>query len=189
MPGVSRQMQLRCSFLAMAPVCAWACSSRLDAASGPFSKPIRFIVPYAAAGGTDIVARVYGGNLSKRNPAMPDLPTVAEAGVPGYEVNQWYGVVTSAKTPPGFRRCPVCGNRLVGPGSGARPAFEERRRRCGEQQTRRTQRSHQGRNRQMGLPREERRSGPAIGTRRGSSRVAISVRASWRPGSGRCPNR
>ena len=102
MPGVSRQMQLRCSFLAMAPVCAWACSSRLDAASGPFSKPIRFIVPYAAAGGTDIVARVYGGNLSKRNPAVPDLPTVAEAGVPGYEVNQWYGVVTSAKTPQAF---------------------------------------------------------------------------------------
>ncbi len=35
----------------------------------------------------------------KRSPAVPDLPTVAEAGVPGYEVDQWYGVITSAKVP------------------------------------------------------------------------------------------
>lgn len=33
----------------------------------------------------------------KRSPAAPELPTVAEAGVPGYEVDQWYGVVTAAK--------------------------------------------------------------------------------------------
>ena len=36
---------------------------------------------------------------SKRSPAIPDIPTVAEAGVPGYEVDQWYGVITSAKVP------------------------------------------------------------------------------------------
>ncbi len=35
----------------------------------------------------------------KRSPAVPDLPTVSEAGVPGYEVDQWYGVITSAKVP------------------------------------------------------------------------------------------
>ena len=35
---------------------------------------------------------------SKRSPLL-DLPTVAEAGLPGYEVNQWYGVVTSSKVP------------------------------------------------------------------------------------------
>ena len=33
-----------------------------------------------------------------RSPAV-DLPTVAEAGVPGYEVDQWYGVITSALVP------------------------------------------------------------------------------------------
>ena len=33
----------------------------------------------------------------KRSPAIPDLPAIAEAGVPGFEANQWYGVVTSAK--------------------------------------------------------------------------------------------
>ena len=34
----------------------------------------------------------------KRSPSI-DLPTVAEAGVPGYEVDQWYGVITSAAVP------------------------------------------------------------------------------------------
>jgi len=36
---------------------------------------------------------------SRRSPAAADLPTVAEAGVPGYEVDQWYGVITSARVP------------------------------------------------------------------------------------------
>jgi tripartite-type tricarboxylate transporter receptor subunit TctC len=36
---------------------------------------------------------------SKRSPAAPELPTVTEAGVRGYEVDQWYGVITSAKVP------------------------------------------------------------------------------------------
>lgn len=35
---------------------------------------------------------------AKRSPAV-DLPTIAEAGLPGYEVDQWYGVVASAKVP------------------------------------------------------------------------------------------
>jgi tripartite-type tricarboxylate transporter receptor subunit TctC len=36
---------------------------------------------------------------SKRSPAAPELPTVTEAGVRGYEVDQWYGVITSARVP------------------------------------------------------------------------------------------
>lgn len=36
---------------------------------------------------------------SKRSPAAPELPTIAEAGVPGYEVDQWYGIITSARVP------------------------------------------------------------------------------------------
>jgi tripartite-type tricarboxylate transporter receptor subunit TctC len=35
----------------------------------------------------------------KRSAAMPDLPTVAEAGVPGYENLLWYGMVAPAGTP------------------------------------------------------------------------------------------
>jgi len=35
---------------------------------------------------------------TKRSPVV-DLPTVAESGLPGFEVAQWYGIVTSARTP------------------------------------------------------------------------------------------
>jgi tripartite-type tricarboxylate transporter receptor subunit TctC len=31
---------------------------------------------------------------------MPDLPTMQEAGVPGYEVAGWYGILAPAATPP-----------------------------------------------------------------------------------------
>jgi tripartite-type tricarboxylate transporter receptor subunit TctC len=43
--------------------------------------------------------RALAVTTSKRTPAAPELPTVAEAGVPGYEVDQWYGVLTAAKVP------------------------------------------------------------------------------------------
>lgn len=36
---------------------------------------------------------------TQRSPAFPDLPTVAEAGLPGYEASQWYGVLVPAGTP------------------------------------------------------------------------------------------
>ncbi|MCC6531691.1 MAG: tripartite tricarboxylate transporter substrate binding protein [Burkholderiales bacterium] len=36
---------------------------------------------------------------SKRSAAVPDMPTVAESGVPGYEVTTWYGFALPAKTP------------------------------------------------------------------------------------------
>jgi tripartite-type tricarboxylate transporter receptor subunit TctC len=35
----------------------------------------------------------------RRLPALPELPTVAESGLPGYESNQWYGVCVPAGTP------------------------------------------------------------------------------------------
>ena len=37
---------------------------------------------------------------SKRHPSMPDVPTSAEAGLPGYEVESWFAVFAPAKTPP-----------------------------------------------------------------------------------------
>jgi len=36
---------------------------------------------------------------AKRTPAAPDIPTVAESGVPGYEVSTFYGISAPAKTP------------------------------------------------------------------------------------------
>jgi tripartite-type tricarboxylate transporter receptor subunit TctC len=37
---------------------------------------------------------------AQRSPALPDLPTVAESGVPGYEASLWYGFVGPARMPP-----------------------------------------------------------------------------------------
>ena len=36
----------------------------------------------------------------ERVPALPELPTIAESGLKGYESNQWYGVLAPAGTPP-----------------------------------------------------------------------------------------
>jgi tripartite-type tricarboxylate transporter receptor subunit TctC len=37
---------------------------------------------------------------AERSPAFPDLPTVSEAGVAGYDAEAWYGLFVPAKTPP-----------------------------------------------------------------------------------------
>ena len=38
-------------------------------------------------------------STAKRSAMFPDVPTVAEAGLPGFDYDQWYGVLASAKTP------------------------------------------------------------------------------------------
>jgi tripartite-type tricarboxylate transporter receptor subunit TctC len=43
--------------------------------------------------------RALGVTTKRRAPALPDVPTIDEAGVPGYEVDGWYGVLGSAKIP------------------------------------------------------------------------------------------
>lgn len=43
--------------------------------------------------------RGLGVTTSKRSPAFPDLPTIAEAGIPGYEAVQFSGVFAPAQTP------------------------------------------------------------------------------------------
>lgn len=37
--------------------------------------------------------------IAKRSVFAPELPTIAEAGLPGFEANNWYGLVAPAKTP------------------------------------------------------------------------------------------
>jgi len=43
--------------------------------------------------------RVLGVTTLQRDPAIPDVPTVAEAGVPGYQAAEWGGIVVRAGTP------------------------------------------------------------------------------------------
>jgi len=37
---------------------------------------------------------------AQRSPAMPDVPTVAESGLPGFEASNWFGLMAPAGTPP-----------------------------------------------------------------------------------------
>ena len=48
--------------------------------------------------------RALGVTGSKRAPAFPELPTISEAGVPGFVVNGWYGFYAPARTPPDIIR-------------------------------------------------------------------------------------
>jgi tripartite-type tricarboxylate transporter receptor subunit TctC len=43
--------------------------------------------------------RVLAVTTRTRSAALPEVPTLAEAGVSGFEVDQWYGIITSAKVP------------------------------------------------------------------------------------------
>ena len=52
-------------------------------------------MPYIKAGRLRAVAIT----TAQRYPGLPDLPTVAESGVPGYEASAWFGVVAPAATP------------------------------------------------------------------------------------------
>jgi tripartite-type tricarboxylate transporter receptor subunit TctC len=52
-------------------------------------------LPHAKAGRIKTIA-VTGG---KRTAVAPQIPTISEAGVPGYEVVGWYGLAAPAKTP------------------------------------------------------------------------------------------
>ena len=54
------------------------------------------VLPLAKAGRLRALA-VTG---AQRNPTVPDVPTMAESGLPGFEVTNWIGVFAPAGTPP-----------------------------------------------------------------------------------------
>jgi tripartite-type tricarboxylate transporter receptor subunit TctC len=54
----------------------------------------------------DAIPQLKGGKLrclavstSKRSPTIPDVPTIAEAGLPGFHMDVWYGLMAPANTP------------------------------------------------------------------------------------------
>ncbi len=53
------------------------------------------IVPHIKSG----KIRVLGVASAQRSPQMPELPTIAESGVPGFEAVNWFGMFAPAKTP------------------------------------------------------------------------------------------
>jgi tripartite-type tricarboxylate transporter receptor subunit TctC len=58
--------------------------------------PLLPAIPHVKAGRL----KALGVTGLKRSRGAPDIPTIAEQGLPGYEVNSWYGVFVPAKTPP-----------------------------------------------------------------------------------------
>ncbi len=57
-------------------------------------------VPSSAASARDGRLRALAVTTRNRIAPFPDLPTIAEAGVPGYEISTWYGIWAPARTPP-----------------------------------------------------------------------------------------
>jgi tripartite-type tricarboxylate transporter receptor subunit TctC len=53
------------------------------------------VLPYALQGKRTLLALT----SAKRFSALPDLPTLAEAGMPGYHAEAWYGIFVPARTP------------------------------------------------------------------------------------------
>lgn len=71
-------------------------------------------VPTMAANARAGKVKALATSGSKRSPVTPDLPTVAEAGVPGYESGIWLGLMAPAGTPrPVLERLNAEVNRIV----------------------------------------------------------------------------
>ena len=81
--------------------------------------------------------RALGVTSAQRAPALPDIPTIAESGVPGYEYGTWYGLLAPAGTPPAIvarlsrataevLESPKIAERLVGQGLAPRPTTPAR---------------------------------------------------------------
>jgi tripartite-type tricarboxylate transporter receptor subunit TctC len=56
--------------------------------------PVVSILPHVKSG----AVRALAVTSPERSPSLPDLPTMAESGVTGYDVRSWYGVLAPAKT-------------------------------------------------------------------------------------------
>lgn len=57
-------------------------------------------IPSAESLGKAQKVRVLAVNSAKRVPQLPDVPTVAEAALPNYQYESWFGVMAPAGTPP-----------------------------------------------------------------------------------------
>jgi tripartite-type tricarboxylate transporter receptor subunit TctC len=56
------------------------------------------VMPHVKAG----KLRALGVTSAKKWSILPDLPSIAEAGLPGYESTVWHGVIVPAATPAGI---------------------------------------------------------------------------------------
>ncbi|MBC7780044.1 MAG: tripartite tricarboxylate transporter substrate binding protein [Proteobacteria bacterium] len=69
-----------------------------DVLAGQVPMMFNSIAPVAQFIRTERV-RVLGISSAARSPQLPDVPTIAEAGVPGFEATTWFGMLAPANTP------------------------------------------------------------------------------------------
>jgi tripartite-type tricarboxylate transporter receptor subunit TctC len=72
-----------------------AVTSVLSGETAVYFAPLSAALPQVRAG----KLRALGVSTPQRLPLLPEYPTIAEAGVPGYRFSCWYGLVAPAKTP------------------------------------------------------------------------------------------
>lgn len=95
------------------------------------------------ADGTSALPQIRGGRVRalgiaspKRSPLLPDLPTIAESGVPGYEAYSWAGILVPSGTPADtvarlnaeivkVLNTPEVRQRMIDAGSEAAPSTQE----------------------------------------------------------------
>jgi len=56
---------------------------------------LNLLLPHVKAG----TLRPLAVTAARRSPELPDVPTIAESGIPGFDVSVWYGIVAPAGTP------------------------------------------------------------------------------------------
>jgi tripartite-type tricarboxylate transporter receptor subunit TctC len=97
-----------------APATADLLAGRIDL----MSDPITTALPHVQAG----AVRALAVTTPQRHPALPDVPTVAEAGVPGYEAVSYYGFFAPSGVPAGplARLRSACANVIADPVIGRR---------------------------------------------------------------------
>ena len=71
-------------------LCAVVLASAAASAQSYPSKPVHIIVPFLGFGSSTRLAQ------------YPDVPTLAESGLPGYEAGSWYGLAAPKGTPAGI---------------------------------------------------------------------------------------
>ncbi len=92
------------------------------------------VVPFATAKPNIEVrpaARRWGSPAPKRSPSLPDVPTIAESGIPGFESGSWQGWFVPAGTPRrGHRVDPARGRQGAQDAGCPRPHGRHRQRGC-----------------------------------------------------------
>jgi tripartite-type tricarboxylate transporter receptor subunit TctC len=76
--------------------CAPAMTDAVSGAVPIFFTVINNALPFVKSG----KVRLLGVATLKRLPSYPDLPTIAEAGLPGFDASPWFGVLGPAGLPP-----------------------------------------------------------------------------------------